>query len=1119
MKNIDEIVREIKNAKKANYLKTSQIFKESLSFFSTEEREQVDEGIRTFLKREYGEEIKYYFQKMYPKRHFLINNSIWSFLAKRSLPTFRLNVGKDKDTLVKQEKGLSYLIGAAKYYSTIDEFVASGIQSAFYFDRKEEHPGEMIIHEIDVNSKEVFQEIEINGKHRANLYPLNRFSFTSLEEYKRARKGGIIGKHILSKKVKEQEVAYQNQVIRWYIRTGLFNPLDVKKYDTNVFRNLGNRTTNLLIEGQRKVDLEGQKMKIFQETLEAQFHSSIKDENRAEGYTKKQDDALNEVIDYLFEVFPYHIAARIYTFDTGFFDLSQDDNHISHIYWVPLLTGKSNKPTGGVQYINTDKPLHDKDKKDDLLYTASILTHLFSGQFDDSQMKEIDYINEKTTANSAGVSIMSRNISHNIGSHAISYEKNALMTWRSMLDNGALEGLVYKKKGLDGKDEFHFKKNLIKALGDGAYKLDLKRIGELTEFQFTYLEAVGFFLAYLQERIDYTSAVASGTGFYYGKVHLVNDILLHFLRGNKFNETKANIDEWQVNPKNRNILLERIVLSEDYHKEDIVIEYLDKKHLDVVVSLPTGVTGRQGIFAMLENIIRNTAKHGVSKKERKNKIKISIGVEDHNDDYYKLSIIDNSGGALREDKLAEIQESIKGSLMAGDSINERQKGIKEIQIAAAWLRGIEPRDIEEQQKDENQPILKVDAYPNLENVAGLRFQFFIKKAKEALLVCREGLKELVLPSSWRAVAYSDLPSIVHGTQYNFVLFDKSSSESLLERAKKEGIPLPIRHLEYDFATIDFKELNDLAKRTEVEAAIYATWLDTMDAKNHSNINKGKKTEELTIGIIDRNTGNLKYPKHIRMATSNDGLEDYVEDGGKAIDIIYQKHNDLKSFKSDYSDLYKNAILIESITGNNSTNRLLREDEKTNYWCRKVQESAACSVMIIDERIWKETIRPKEDDTGFYADLDLEYNKAIKKRIYIYTIRGGENSEEMELVNLKNEVEAVLRRDGIIYWKIETVLRFHFVSFHQGLLDKIYNYFKITDRTTTEKEIFFNKMKNSTQGRLMYYLHSGRSFTPELPKGTGFIPLSSLDVAMRDCKLLLTDLLFSGALVKTKEDGE
>lgn len=1118
MNNRDQIIQDIKVAKRSDYLQVAKKFKESLNRFSTEEIKEVDKHIAEYLKKAFGKEIEHYFRKMYKDNHFLINGSIWSFLARKSFQRFSSNVGNDLTILEKQEKGLSYLIGAAKYYSTIDEFVASGIQSAFYFDRKEEHPGEMIIHEIDVNTKEVLKEIEINGKHRAKLYPLNRFSFTSLEEYKRARKGGVIDDKKLSELEEAQEIAYQNQVIRWYIRIGLFNPLDVKVYAPNASRNLGNKTKNLLIEGQRKVDLD-YPIKVFQQTLEAQFHSSIKEEKGRKGYTTTQDDALDKVIAYLFEAFPDHIAARIYTFDTGFFDLSQDDNHISHIYWVPLLTGKKNKPTGGVQYINTDQPLHDKDVKDDLLYTTSILTHLFSGQFDDSQMKEIDYINEKTTANSAGVSIMSRNISHNIGSHAISYEKNALMTWRSMLDNGVLEGLVYKKKGLDGKDEFHFKKNLIKALGDGAYKLDLKKIGELTEFQFIYLEAVGFFLAYLQERIDYTSAVASGTGFYYGKVHLVNDILLHFLRGNKFNETKANIDEWQVNPKNRNILLERIVLSEDYHKEDIVIEYLDKKHLDVVVSLPTGVTGRQGIFAMLENIIRNTAKHGVSKKERKNKIKISIGVEDHNDDYYKLSIIDNSGGALREDKLAEIQESIKGSLMAGDSINERQKGIKEIQIAAAWLRGIEPRDIEEQQKDENQPILKVDAYPNLEKVAGLRFQFFIKKAKEVLLVCREGLKELDLPSSWRAVAYSDLPSIVHGTQYNFVLFDKSSSESLLERAKKEGIPLPIRHLEYDFATIDFKELNDLAQRTEVEAAIYATWLDTMDAKNHDNINKGKKTEELTIGIIDRNTGNLKYPKHIRMATSNDGFEDYLEDGGEAIDIIYQKHNDLKSFKSDYGDLYKNAILIESITGNNSTNRLLREDEKTNYWCRKVQESAACSVMIIDERIWKETIRPKEDDTGFYADLDLEYNKAIKKRIYIYTIRGGENSEEMELVNLKNEVEAVLRRDGIIHWKTEMVLRFHFVSFHQGLLDKIYNYFKITDRTTTEKEIFFNKMKNSTQGRLMYYLHSGRSFTPELPKGTGFIPLSSLDVAMRDCKLLLTDLLFSGALVKTKEDGE
>lgn len=1091
-----------------NYLKVSQDYKKTIDNpYSDKSKEEGN--IMEFFKGKFGKEIEYYFQKMYPKHHFLINVSVWSFLAKKSFPTFRLNLGKYSDILVKQEKGLSYLRESAKYYSTIDEFVANGIQSAFYFDRKEEQPGEMIIHEIDVDTREVPLKIEINGKHRANLHPVNRFSFTSLEEYKRARKGGIIGKHILSKKVKEQEVAYQNQVIRWYIRTGLFNPLDVKKYDTNVFRNLGNRTTNLLIEGQRKVDLEGQKMKIFQETLEAQFHSSIKDENRAEGYTKKQDDALNEVIDYLFEVFPYHIAARIYTFDTGFFDLSQDDNHISHIYWMPLLNGKKDQPTGGVQYINTNAPLHDKDKKDDLLYTASILTHLFSGQFDDSQMKEIDYINEKTTANSAGVSIMSRNISHNIGSHAISYEKNALMTWQSMLDNGVLEGLV-KKEG----ENFYFIDKVIKKAKGEKYELDIEAIKGIKKFKFKYLEAVGFFLGYLQERIDYTSAVASGTNFYYGKVHLVDDILLHFLRENKSAKSKKDLNEWKSESKNRNILLERIVLSEDYHKEDIVIEYLNKDYLDVVVSLPTGVTGRQSIFAMLENIIRNTAKHGISKKERGGKIKILIDVEEYDEDYYKLSIIDNSGGALREDKLEEIQESITSSLMDGDGINERQKGIKEIQIAAAWLRGIEPRDIKEIQKGAK-PILQVDAFPDQENVKGVKFQLFIKKAKEVLLVGNSKLKELNLPSSWRIVAYSDLASIVKGTQYNFVLFDKSSLENLLERAKKENIPLPIRHLEYDFSKIDFKKLKDISERIKIEEEIYTSWLDVMDKQIHED-NKTIKTKDLKIGIVDEQIKEKsEYPSLVvEVGTAENILTKYIKNTKKSIEIIYREHANLDKIKLRHKELYKGASFIESISGNNSTNRILREDRPTVYWARKIQESAACRVMIIDERIWKETIRPKKDGEGFYAKPEVEYDKMLKKQIYVYTIEpcSNEGVIQMEIINLKGEIEATLEQDGTINWVSGKIFKFHFISFHQGLLDKIYNYFTISDKM--EKDIFFENMK--TDNTLMYYLHSGRSFTPELPKGTGFIPLSSLDAAIRDCKLSLVDLLFSGALVNRKK---
>jgi hypothetical protein len=347
------------------------------------------------------------------------------------------------------------------------------------------------------------------------------------------------------------------------------------------------------------------------------------------------------------------------------------------------------------------------------------------------------------------------------------------------------------------------------------------------------------------------------------------------------------------------------------------------------------------------------------------------------------------------------------------------------------------------------------------------------------------------------------------------LFDNSiktnDGVNLLDYAIKENISLSVRHLLYNFSLIDFEQLEESEGKIAEEAKIYGAWLDIMDKKAKKE-QKQPATKVLKIGIQDDSINEAdKQVSCIGVLTTEDVN---LEKSTVPLDIIYREHNDkshlFEAFQVDYEALYDRAIFIEGISGNNSTSRILRDETKTPYWCRKIQESAACKVMIIDERIWKETIFPREDGSGFDADIEFEYNRKVKKQIYIYTIRSCKGSEKtMELVNLKDEVEAIIYTDGTIKWTIDKTPCFHFVSFHQGLLDKIYNFFGVAQK---DKKVFFAKMKESADAALRYYFHSGRSFTPELPENTGFIPLSSIDVAMRDCKFRLTDLLFSGALV-------
>ena len=186
-----DIINKIQVLKRKDYFKVSQLFSSALEFLPSDELEDVKEYIRVYLKENFGDEIIYYFSHVDPKHHFIINISLWCFLAKDNFPTVRLQVGQDKEILNKQLEGLQNLSGAVDYYSTIQEFVER-IQSAFYFDPDDSLSGRIKIYEVNVNNnnkKNVLKPITISGTHREDLPPKGSFSFRSIEQYINARKG------------------------------------------------------------------------------------------------------------------------------------------------------------------------------------------------------------------------------------------------------------------------------------------------------------------------------------------------------------------------------------------------------------------------------------------------------------------------------------------------------------------------------------------------------------------------------------------------------------------------------------------------------------------------------------------------------------------------------------------------------------------------------------------------------------------------------------------------------------------------------------------------------------------------------------------------------------------
>ncbi len=62
-----------------------------------------------------------------------------------------------------------------------------------------------------------------------------------------------------------------------------------------------------------------------------------------------------------------------------------------------------------------------------------------------------------------------------------------------------------------------------------------------------------------------------------------------------------------------------------------------------MVDLPGGVLGRQAIYSILENLIRNAAKHGFKNEETDKELKIDISIEVSKEypDYFTVRVTDN----------------------------------------------------------------------------------------------------------------------------------------------------------------------------------------------------------------------------------------------------------------------------------------------------------------------------------------------------------------------------------------------------------------------------------------------------------------------------------------------
>lgn len=698
---------------------------------------------------------------------------------------------------------------------------------------------------------------------------------------------------------------------------------------------------------------------------------------------------------------------------------------------------------------------------------------------------------------SSKAAIMARNMSHNLGSHVMAYLKQHMSSVANILQDNVLAELFDHGGALPNT--------------------------ELENIPLPFLVGVGNFISYLQERQDFIATIATDYIPSFATVNFKDFIY------DELNPDKRFIrHQDRQNLKPDNILLGNIARSEGLGREicttqnnkgrmsDIVLRYrafdgdrVENEAHEVIkdrekayasleemrkieVSLPGGVVGRQAVFSIIENIIRNAAKHGkwrdkgeldltfdildlkdvepfseLKKKEAEYHKKFKDGeipsAEETADyekdvlpkiqeltkdgspenlsllevlwlfyseatdakDLYFVTITDNI--SIEESAVRKLKDALNEDYTNDEGgMNEGNKGMKELRISAAWLRGVKdesefyhPSDkecINEPQSRSKAPLM----YARIHDKC-LQYIFCLQKPRKLALVAKEGFDEdtnrNLLLHNWRAFTEPAFKK-EQNKSYDFIICEDDDIYMKV-RPYSPSITYKISDFRGLFddllSTIRVKKGNLSENFCDYERHLYEYIARESEPPTEKVCIDDSKALFKVRRELDRNPGYA-----IMTESSADGskstfhIKDVnidVTDGLTTGDYLYRTHHEtFDQFQSFMASLERDkrvCLFVEGVTGNTSTDRLIRNEVLDFKWYYSHLHAMKTKIAVFDERLFSKVYGLEEvnftkgkldsndfekkkgvvaDAMPFYADYvendiktDAQLNKFIQER--------------------------------------------------------------------------------------------------------------------------------------------
>ncbi len=541
--------------------------------------------------------------------------------------------------------------------------------------------------------------------------------------------------------------------------------------------------------------------------------------------------------------------------------------------WIGSGNVRSNDPSSTVSYLSNILVI--SSNKDNIQFAKEhridFIRFLFKLQTAYSMVlaKEL----EMSSVRAAIAQVMARNMSHNFGSHVLS----------NLVSDGVYEKLddetVKQLRSFNPKETYEVYKDLYKALEEPEKSI---KNNKSKNHQLQY------FFQYLKSRMDYLSEVTFGvpnlltTKMMYGEVMKELDqvrILLNYISG--------------VSNFNYNFKL--MLGDKEITAENAAVD-------DFSVAFPSDVLGCHAFYNIIENIIRNTAKHAkndgqtvtftitfkdvdgedcedIEEAAELYCVEIVNGVREDNIDILVNGVKNKKNEIVKKGQNTRLNESV---LDKNNNLRSHSLGLLEMEASAAFLRQIDIPEIESEDyhvgdddkyyherngkkrlnilkafaKDEKKVDKKNEKGETIKVKTGkLAYRFFVQKPKEFLFVGNwDGVsdkKRLLNYGIQFVKSEVFMNELINGKSFShqFLIYDDSlckKDDDIDKKLKPYDSLLPLRRIHDDGKNAETKKTNyfTLDGKALLQKLKEFAWERYFDNVVKKELNANRKSTEI-----------------------------------------------------------------------------------------------------------------------------------------------------------------------------------------------------------------------------------------------------------------------------------